>query len=65
MGRGVAQVEARGDLLLAVPLQQTAERLAEPQGESLWTRLQHADQRSADQGTELPVKEVQQLQLAW
>src|SRR6266540_1739409 len=65
MGRGVAQVEARGDLLLAVPFQQTAERLAEPRGESLRTRLQHADERSADQGAELLVKEVQHLPLAW
>src|SRR5207249_5700896 len=64
MGRGVAQVEARGDLLLAIPLQQTAERLAEPRGEYLRARLSHADQRSADQGADLLVKEVQHLTLA-
>ncbi len=48
--RGVADAEPRGDLLLAVALEQARECLAQARGERLGTRLGRADQRPADRG---------------
>jgi hypothetical protein len=59
-----ADAETRRNLLLAVTLRQAGERLAEPAGEILRTRLARADQLSPDQRPELSVKELQQPDLA-
>src|SRR5262245_57490268 len=63
MDCGMAQAEARSNLLLAVALQQTRKRLAESGGKSVGARLGGADQRPTDEPTELGVKEVEQTLL--
>ena len=65
MDRRLAEAEARGDVLLAIALQQARERLPQSPREPVEAQLGVAGQRLADQPSELPVEEAQQPLLAW
>ena len=65
MRGGGGEAKPRRQLFFAVALQQTRERLAQPWRQPLRIRLGRADQRAADQSTELAVEEAEQPLLAW
>lgn len=64
MRRRGAQTETRGDLLLAVTVEQARQRLPQPRRKLVQAGLQGADERAADESSELAMEEAEQPVLA-